>query len=290
MFFIVSVLVLYVIVSQYLQVEAFSNVTGNIEYVSLNYMKRVVDNSPFFKRMNANDLMVRKAKTATDYAPSYLSGLQPFSSNEQAQLQGLVKTCNARLLQTMFLRAIPWKFAKLDAMYENGWPHTLEDVIILPSNFLAKNTPSNRLVETLIHEKIHVYQRLHKSRSLRLIESWGFKEARIPDYLRPFTRNNPDLSGFFHFNYLAPVQVYDKLNPTSLADSQVIVIDIRAHEMKHVTNGMEMLPFPTGIIHQTEHPYEVMASLIPKIYLDPFGLPHNNPLVQKTLLWCAQFL
>lgn len=288
MFFIaIALIIIYIIISQTVQIERFNN---GPQYISQQGMQKVVDNTPFFDRMNYYDLKARRASSKERYKHMYMSGIMEFTPDEKAMLAGLVETCEQRVLnKTKRLNSIPWKFCKLDANYENGWPHTLEDVIIIPSDFLSKDTSRNKIIETLIHEKIHVFQRLYQKETTALINSWGFQSVRTPDYVRQLARNNPDLEGFFHFHYMAPVQLYNTQDPTSLSDSDVVVVDITKPTLTTVQGGLSKLAIP-NVIHQTEHPYEIMASLIPKIYLSPDNLEKGNHIVSTTIDWCERTL
>jgi hypothetical protein len=54
---------------------------------------------------------------------------------------------------------IKWKIGLVDGnLYESGLPHTRFDLIIIPLKLLNRIFGMNQLINTLIHEKIHVYQ------------------------------------------------------------------------------------------------------------------------------------
>lgn len=77
----------------------------------------------------------------------------------------------------------PWKIAMTDGSYEEGFPHTRGDIIFL--------TPNTLDLSTLIHEKLHVHNKLYDPPDL---ESMGYK------YLGPRKglyrlRSNPDVDG-----------------------------------------------------------------------------------------------
>ena len=291
MFFIlIGLMITYIIISQKVQIETFSS---SLSFVPLDYMYSVVygDKSGFFDNMNQRDLHARNVHSVKDYKRLYSTSFRHFTSDEKAMLSGYINTCDKLVIsKTKRLQNIPWKFAKLDKTIENGWPHTLHDVIVLPSNFLERGHSSNDIIDILIHEKIHVYQRVHPDLTISLLRSWGFTQTQVPHYILPIMRSNPDLSGFFQYQSKAPVQLYNKMNPSSIADARVEVIDITSKELKVIPNGISMLPFPPEIVKQTEHPYEVMATIIPVIYLQPEKLPRNNYLVTATKNWAGQYL
>ena len=290
MFFVIlTMMIFYIFISQTMQIEAF---TLSPTFVSPDYMISVVykQSGAFFDNMNPSDLYARKVQSIKDYKRIYSTSFRPFTANERAMIAGYVETCDKRVAQTHRLKAIPWKFAKLDKNIEHGWPHTLGDVIILPSDFLERGQSTNAIIDTLIHEKVHVYQRVYEDLTLQLLRGWGFTRTQTPSYLKPYMRSNPDLVGFFQYQGKAPVQLYNKIQPASIADSRVEVVDISAKELTIVPNGLESLPFPLDVVRQTEHPFEVMATLIPIILLEPDRLPKDNYITNVTINWCKQYL
>ena len=87
---------------------------------------------------------------------------------------------------------IKWKIGLInDSIYENGLPHTRNDVIIITKQVLN----SYRLETTLIHEKIHVYQKLYPDDIKEYLNTNNFKISR------PKTNNvraNPDIDEFIY--------------------------------------------------------------------------------------------
>jgi len=76
---------------------------------------------------------------------------------------------------------MPWTIAMTDGTYEQGYPHTRQNIIFLSRNEID--------FETMVHEKLHVYQRYNPPDLAQM----GFK------YLRPRQgeyrlRSNPDIS------------------------------------------------------------------------------------------------
>jgi hypothetical protein len=85
-----------------------------------------------------------------------------------------------------------WTLAKTkDKVLEMGMPHTREDIIFLSEYYMAKNSDNiNKLVRTLIHEFIHIYQRKYGDEYHTFLKD---HEWEIHPYNENDKRINPDL-------------------------------------------------------------------------------------------------
>lgn len=126
----------------------------------------------------------------------------------------------SNLVDRDVLAALPWKIAMTKgAAYESGLPHTRGDMI-----FINDEVPGRTdLVELLIHEKIHVYQRFHASSFVAALERIGFRKTKKLRKGMPRTRANPDLDQYV---WAGPegkrmFAVYTSDTPNSIYDSIV---------------------------------------------------------------------
>lgn len=70
------------------------------------------------------------------------------------------------------LRAIPWKIGVFRGnSYEYGLPHTRYDTILIPEKGIRY---SSGFMDTLLHEKLHAYQKIHPEDFQRYLDSNGF--------------------------------------------------------------------------------------------------------------------
>jgi hypothetical protein len=124
-----------------------------------------------------------------------------------------------RLPHSMLLMSasLPWRVARLDDAAENGWPHTHGDVIILPSSMLdalKKRSPGGdharhrRLVELLVHERVHVMQRMDPEAARQTIRAWYGDSVRPVAHRRDAVaqfaerlRSNPDIDAYVYHGY-----------------------------------------------------------------------------------------
>lgn len=261
------------------KLERFSQV----EFPTQAEMSKVVNASPYFNTMSTIDLFARgKQVSNTAYKQEYIADLMVFTDQEKAELSSLVDAVDD-LAPTKHLSKLPWRFAKVASRIENGYPHTLEDVIVLPETFLAAKTPNEKKMLTLAHEKVHVFQRRHPVETAALLKALGYAEVAMPLEVKAIARNNPDISGLYHKNNMAPVQVYNSSQPKSIADSTTMYL--RTTDSTLLTRAQEHLP---SYITQAEHPYEMMAVTIPLVL---FGQDFPGDAFFNTVKqWCKEYL
>lgn len=250
------------------------------DFVSREYMESIVNKSDYFDRMNKLDLKVRKVDSIEQYKSVYKNSIMSFTSEEKAELAGLCEQIDKKR-KTNNLYKIKWKFAKVHINIEDGYPHTLKDVIILPSNFLNNNTtPENKMI-TLIHEKLHVYQRVYPEETNILYKSWGFHEVYLPPKIKEIRRNNPDVNKLYQKNNFALIQIYNQ-NPVILSHSSPMFLNINNNVLHH-----EKQYYLPDYVNQIENPNEIMAVIIPLIY---FKHSKDDEYFMKTKIWCEKYL
>lgn len=278
----VQCILLYNYFAKYIK-EKFKD--KDVMYASDDHMLNIVNISPFFKKMTEYDLIARNTYSISSYKEQYYDSLEKFSKEEKAVLETL--TTEIDTIPTANLKKIPWKFAKVSQHIENGYPHTLEDTIILTSSFF--NRSKDYIKTTLIHEKIHVYQRVYNDHIKRLISDLGFKQLANDEYLnilpkniQELKRNNPDVTGTYVYNYLIPIQLYTSKTPSNLADSSLYLYDIRNRKL---LKDNQYLP---SYISQSEHPFEVTAVIIPIVLQNK--AKKDDFFYNVTKKWCARYL
>ncbi len=273
-----------------------------IEFVSREYFNNIVDNAQYFNRMNQIDLNVRDSININSYKKLYKDGYKEFTDIEKNILKSVTNRLN-ELLKDDYknIYSIPWKFAKLDYNLENGYPHTHGDIIVVSMKFF--DLDKNIMAGTLLHEKIHVYQRQFPLYTERLISLWNFKLIdRLENYNE--ARNNPDINNFVYAYKDKPfLQIYNSANSTNISDSAVYFYTLgsknvkenstnNANTNKDNTKEKESIVTPKDldiplIITQYEHPYEIMASFLPRLIIDHYT--DNSEFTQKTIHWLSQY-
>lgn len=201
-------------------------------------------NQYFFRYMTPVDLKARGARTKQSYYETYVSSLKSFDFDQKTKITKLVQAADDMILRfgCKRLHVIPWKFARVDDI-ESDFPHTFGDVIMISANLLQSES-SNKLITTLIHEKIHVYQRMYPLETNILVQKvWGYKMFGLRNHFN-LARNNPDLNGVVYGIKGPVLQMYRSSTPSSISDS-----DIKMVIMNRIVRSSE----------QHEHPYERMA-------------------------------
>ena len=122
----------------------------------------------------------------------------------------------------------PWVIGcSIGENYEFGYPHTRNNIIILNYN----NIYDKDLYKTLIHERIHVYQKLFPKDMNKFLKYFGFEKIKRKDISH---LDNPDTNNYIY-------KKNDFIFECNIIDNNL-----------HYTN----------LSSQYEHPYEYMAYII----------------------------
>lgn len=246
----------------------------------------------YFERMSDSDLIARgldaRKTTKYHYKDIYHMSTKTPLAYQQKRIDILLKIAYEKLDGYKILKALPWKIKIIPKSIENGFPHTLKDTIYIHESLLFREN-INSIVETLIHEKIHVFQRAYPTLTQDLVRNiWGFQPSDYKDVLQ---RNNPDLDGI---NYVMHNQViiqrYNSEHPRNLADSSVFAIDLRSSTPLFTSiKSATFLGFP-HVVKQFEHPYEIMACLIAMLITNPdiLNIYADNKNVLATHKWITE--
>lgn len=151
-------------------------------------------------------------------------------------------------------RDLPWSIILVKDDYEQGLPHTRGKYIIIHPSLLQK--PMKELIGTLIHEKIHVYQRKYSKEDATiegdtspvkltdyLVSKMGFVKVKRRSEVSCDIRANPDLDDWVYKDPKTGKDMYlcyKSGNPTGIDD---VIGDSRE-----------------------EHPYEYIAYEIASLY------------------------
>jgi hypothetical protein len=231
-------------------------------------MKSVIDTSTYFENMTKLDLIARNIQTKDLYKKIYLDSIIPFSNNQKKELEYLIDDINNILKNYKNISLIPWKIIKILPEIELGFPHTLGDIIILSDKFFS--IPYERQKKILIHEKIHIYQRIYPIETNELILNiMNFEIKKQSSFVKK--RSNPDINNISYGKknyYIA--QIYNSFNPKSIVDSKAMQVNEKTNEIIREANLLDEMNekesnMPNDI--QLEHPYEIMASFLPYIIL-----------------------
>tara|TARA_Y100000389_G_scaffold52514_1_gene48326 strand:- start:2248 stop:3105 length:858 start_codon:yes stop_codon:yes gene_type:complete len=202
----------------------YRDVTFYDEKETTEFLLRDSDN--YVRNFTIYDLMARKV----DSKDEYIKKISQCSKNFSQQQKDIIKTACSQadnffsnynnILNGKEISKIPWVFCLTynnNYEYENGFPHTRENIIFIPDKIIP-NTVTIDLVNTLIHEKIHVYQRYNKDIMDVILNNMGYE---ITTEYNPKKRANPDLDYNTYYDRNKGVLLqcyYNSDRPNSISD------------------------------------------------------------------------
>jgi len=166
----------------------------NITFLTKTEARDYLYYSDTFKEYyNNTDTRTLKTKTgkANRSINNYLDKLQNFTENEINTITNVI-----RKLPKNPLNIADWKFIKFSNSIEKSWPFTIDNAIVVTSDFI--NYSDNKdLRYTLCHERIHILQFLFPKFFNDFIrDDMGFKMIKLKNHLIDDTRfinySNPD--------------------------------------------------------------------------------------------------
>lgn len=162
------------------------------------------DEDYYVRNLSKYDIYARHVKTNKEYLDNISKAASSFTKEEIARLIKCSHDADIffknfyikkyKEIKGRDIAAIKWIYAITDNnVYEEGLPHTRVNIIFLSKNIL-KNT-DNDLTNTLIHEKIHIYQRYNTDLFNKILASMNYsivdKNLIENNHL---IRSNPDVN------------------------------------------------------------------------------------------------
>lgn len=143
----------------------------------------LVHNPPdnYYDSFSDLDLKARNVKSLDEYLRKIRSVC--FYGDDGADKNKIIRRCIARACKDMVgkrkwidmdkLRALSWKIAVTSggSTYEYGFPHTRGDVIVVNEKDVKDD---DEFVDTLLHEQMHVYQKMYPEDFQKYLDSEGF--------------------------------------------------------------------------------------------------------------------
>ena len=235
------------------------NENNNIIFLTkeelFNFLKLDIDN--YHKSFTKKDLNVRNISNPNEYIDKIYNSVSEFNNNEKKTLEKCINKISKNLDKVNFdyfngekANNIIWKIGCIDGNeYENGLPHTRNNVIILNKNDLQKNS-TNYIISTLIHEKVHIYQKMYPEDINNYLEKNNFKRIAERSALNNSEniRANPDLDKWVY-------QDNNKMYKAIYQPSAKTVSDVQ---------------YSSNDGQKSEHPFEKMAIEIEDYYTSQF--------------------
>lgn len=126
----------------------------------------IEDPDKHIANLNMTDIHDRNCNTRDEYKSVCIDNIQEFSMYQKIKIISYVKeasdflsTVRSPYIDNKIIMSMPWKFVLTNNTIEYGLPHTRGGIIFIPISIFNNIEPE--IIRTLIHEKIHVYQKLH---------------------------------------------------------------------------------------------------------------------------------
>lgn len=178
-----------------------------------------------------------------DSVQSLCDHLVPWTTHQKHTITRVIRTLQQVCWSWKALLAgEAWTFVQVNDRLEDGMPHTIHSTIVLPVwmvKALCAEHPStthDRAVETLIHERIHVMQKLRRRWFDKLYKLWGFQRVdradahhrstitRIHNVLS--TRTNPDTPNQWVLRGRWYLFTHLRTNANTMRDADHYIVDL----------------------------------------------------------------
>lgn len=202
-----------------------------IKFLSKSEGCRVLKYKPYFDNFNQYDLKVRNCKDKNQCMNHYCKNVKSFSSKEKKVITNFIN----KVKNHPFLKPYNWKFIRVKDI-ENSYPHTQKECIVISDIFM------NEIIEhqgssTLIHEQIHVIQRVAANKMNQHLEQvLNFKPIKKLDGIEKYIsrmRSNPDEDPkqlWIYKDSVLPLCLYHQ-EPNQLNDASYYGLKINNNEV-----------------------------------------------------------
>jgi hypothetical protein len=197
------------------------------------------DKDNYYKNFSELDLKARKVNNIKEYYENIKKSCIDIDNNNMNILNYCIYIANNKLKKYKCIGFDGVKCADLewniglvkDKLYEEGYPHTRHNVIIIPLNLLKNKS---QLINTLIHEKIHVYQKIYPEDINKYLKDNGFSKYKLRSELnnaQSNLRSNPDMDQWIYKNDKDEIMMTEyNNNPNSIMDVKTVPINNTKYE------------------------------------------------------------
>lgn len=220
----------------------------NIKFLTSDETKIYLlsDHDTYIHNLSQWDLIARNVNTQDEYKQNIIAG--NFTEEQKVRFakaataaDTFFNTIQLNNIDGKKIAEIPWILAiTKNNSYENGLPHTRENIIFVSDN---QTETHETLVKTLIHEKIHVYQRAYPEDMNTFLSEIGFSRVKRRHGI-PRIRANPDLDEWIYVNQKTGKEMYALYSSDMPHDITDIVLNDPAFE----------------------HPFELVSYKISELY------------------------
>ena len=189
--FLLTIIILIIITLTNTSKENYIDYTSNV-YLSREETANIIknDTDKYIRNLTKYDLYARDVSIPEEYIYKIIEGCLNFSETQIIKLNNCSK-----IARKFFDNKYIWKFALIDEVYEEGFPHTRMDIIFLSPKVI--NYTDDNLIRILIHESIHIFQRYNITEINDYLKEHNYTVSRRRDS-EPLIRANPDLDEYIY--------------------------------------------------------------------------------------------
>jgi hypothetical protein len=206
-------------------------------YLSKNKLiELLINNDKYYNNFNINDYKVRNIYNIEEYKKVIIDTCISINENQKNILDETIIKVDNKLSKYNIkgfngLKAsnIEWNVGLIKGIkYEQGFPHTINNIIIIPEILLEN---PNNLINILIHEKIHIYQKTFPNDINEYLINNKFTKYKLKTKNNNI-RSNPDIDDWIYRNENNEILNAEYINnPKSIND--VIYKPINNHIYEH---------------------------------------------------------
>lgn len=195
------------------------------------------DKDNFYKTFYHLDFKTRNINNIEEYINYIKKSVYNPNEEEKNKIKKCITDANSRLEKLHFnwfdgnkAKELPWNIGCIqEKLYENGLPHTRGNIIILSKKDINEYNES-KLVDTLIHEKVHIYQKIYKDDVEKYLNEYNFSIVKKRDEFDNI-RSNPDLNNIIYKDNNNNIyKATYKNNPKSIEDIVYSPINNQSYE------------------------------------------------------------
>lgn len=248
-YLIIIILIIFILYYINYKLSFKENFTQNIIFLNKNDLLNILQNDDdnYYKTFFKNDLYARKISNINNYIDMIKISTSEYNDTEKNKIISCIEESkhifndiNFEWFDGKKANTISWKLGCIDGkLYENGLPHTRNDIIIMSKENI-NNFSHQKLLKTLIHEKVHVYQKLYPDDLKIYINKNNFRKLKERDESDNI-RANPDLDNCIYTDNKE--NIYKALynsNPTSIEDIIYSPINSQSYEHPYERMAIEI--------------------------------------------------
>lgn len=205
------------------------------------------DSDGYHRRFHKEDLYARKVATVDEYSKRIRNSgcIGTFTADEMRRIREACRVADEFIhsySEPWFdgdkCSRMTWNIVCVDGSeYENGLPHTRGHMIFFPRRYLYIKNPT-RYTRTLVHEKVHVYQKTFSHDTRTYLTAHGFE---VVGHRRDnLVRANSDTDDFVYRVYGTGETLFAKYK-------------------SRTPESIEDIFYADNSTQRNEHPFERMA-------------------------------